>query len=460
METALSEQITPRLRLPWLIAGQAQKHVTLNESLALLGALIACRALSRTVGAQPADPAEGDLYLLPGTPTGAAWGAWSEGDLALFDFGAWRRLTAPDGLILLIVDEARLVVRQDGGWSELGGMLGRVQNLERLGVGTEADGANPFAARLNTALWTALPAGDGGDGDLRFTFNKEATADVGSLLFQSNWSGRAEIGLIGDDDLTVKVSPDGAAWTTALSLSRATGAARFAAGSASAPAVALGEAGTGLFRPSANVLGLAFGGTARAQWQANRWTWNGLTHEAVGGLTNGFQIQGTQVGNASFFNLLWNASNATGPVNILGKSRGGELNAHGLVQSGDDLGSVRWYGSDGSDWLMGARIRAVVDAAPGTGDLPTRLEFAVTPDGASAPVERLRISNAGELMMGGANTVIDASRHHRLRAYTVATLPSASPAAQMIYVSDGSSNRRLAVSDGSAWRFPDGSAVS
>ena len=72
----------------------------------------------------------------------------------------------------------------------------------------------------------------------------------------------------------------------------------------------------------------------------------------------------------------------------------------------------------------------------------------------------MRLNASGDLQMGGANTVIDASRHHRLRAYTVAALPSASPAAQLIYVSDGSSNRRLAVSDGTDWRFPDGSIVS
>ena len=39
--------------------------------------------------------------------------------------------------------------------------------------------------------------------------NKETAADVLSLLLQTGFSGRAEIGLIGDDDLLFKVSPDG-----------------------------------------------------------------------------------------------------------------------------------------------------------------------------------------------------------------------------------------------------------
>ena len=67
----------------------------------------------------------------------------------------------------------------------------------------------------------------------------------------------------------------------------------------------------------------------------------------------------------------------------------------------------------------------------------------------------------GSIKMGVAGAVvISASRHHQLRSYTVATLPSAASAGQMIYVSDGTSNKRMAVSDGTNWRFPDGNIVS
>ncbi len=94
-----------------------------------------------------------------------------------------------------------------------------------LGIGTLADGANPFAAKLNKALWTAKPAAEGGDGDLRYTLNKESPADVLSLLFQSGWSGRAEIGLAGDDDLSIKISADGANWTEVFRGDRLSGEA-------------------------------------------------------------------------------------------------------------------------------------------------------------------------------------------------------------------------------------------
>ncbi|PGH55900.1 hypothetical protein CRT60_21855 [Azospirillum palustre] len=61
---------------------------------------------------------------------------------------------------------------------------------------------------------------------------------------------------------------------------------------------------------------------------------------------------------------------------------------------------------------------------------------------------------------GGGPTIVDTNGLLGLRSYTVATLPSASPAGRLLLVADGSSNRRLAVSDGAAWRFPDGAIVS
>ena len=59
---------------------------------------------------------------------------------------------------------------------------------------------------------------EGGAGDLRVALNKEAAGNVLSLLFQTGYSGRAELGLLGSDALSLKVSPDGSAWTTALSV--------------------------------------------------------------------------------------------------------------------------------------------------------------------------------------------------------------------------------------------------
>jgi hypothetical protein len=78
-----------------------------------------------------------------------------------------------------------------------------------LGLSASADAANPFSAKLNAALWTALSAAEGGAGDLRYVMNKETAAGSLSLLMQTGWSGRAEIGLAGDDSFRVKVCAGG-----------------------------------------------------------------------------------------------------------------------------------------------------------------------------------------------------------------------------------------------------------
>lgn len=228
----MSDDQTARLGLPYLAAGQMQKHVTLNEALTRLDALVQTAVVSRTISTQPDDPLDGALYILPPAATGAAWAGRPEGALIRAEAGGWAGVEAVDGLVVLVVDAGELIVRDGGAWVPLGARLDALQDLSRLGLGTTADAANPFAARLNKALWTALEAGAGGDGDLRLTFNKEGPSDVLSLLFQSGWGGRAELGLIGDDDFRLKVSADGGDWRDACSVDRASGRVSFALGAA------------------------------------------------------------------------------------------------------------------------------------------------------------------------------------------------------------------------------------
>ena len=65
----MSDDQSARLGLPYLAAGQMQKHVTLNEALTRLDALVQTAAISRTVSDQPATPADGALYILPAGAT-------------------------------------------------------------------------------------------------------------------------------------------------------------------------------------------------------------------------------------------------------------------------------------------------------------------------------------------------------------------------------------------------------
>lgn len=232
----MSDNASARLGLPYLAAGQLQKHVTLNEALTRLDVLTQTAVVSCTTTAQPVAPVDGALYILPTGATGADWSAHAAGALMRAEAGGWLAIDAPDGLLVVVLDSHQLLVRRAGDWTPLSTETVEpataLQNLTRLGINTEADATNVIAARLNKALWTALGTESGGDGDLRFTFNKQGTSDVLSLLFQSGWGGRAELGLVGDDDLRLKVSADGGSWRDAFTVDRSTGRLWFAQGAA------------------------------------------------------------------------------------------------------------------------------------------------------------------------------------------------------------------------------------
>jgi hypothetical protein len=214
-------EVTPNLELPYILPSQAQKHVTHNEAIRTLDALVQLAVADRHRTSPPPAPAEGDRHIVA---AGAA-GAWagSDGAVAAWQDGAWHLIEPRTGWIAWVGEEQRAVVRASDTWMPLEAAIGSLQNLEALGVGTESDVENPFAARLNKALWTALETDDGGTGDLRYTLNKQAAGNVLSILMQSGFAGRAEIGLVGDDDLIVKTSADGGDWIEALRVSRVDG---------------------------------------------------------------------------------------------------------------------------------------------------------------------------------------------------------------------------------------------
>jgi len=216
---------TARLALPLIEAGQAQKHVTHNEALAALDRLVQALVVDRDLAAPPASPAEGAGYIVAASPTGAWTG--QAGRIATWVSGGWTFTVPAAGLRVWLADEARLMVWTGSAWVDpVSGAIGAIsalQNLTRLGIGTTADATNPLAAKLNTMLFAALATGEGGTGDLRQTASKEAAGNTLSLLFQTAYSGRAELGLVGSDDFSLKVSADGASWTEALKLVAASG---------------------------------------------------------------------------------------------------------------------------------------------------------------------------------------------------------------------------------------------
>jgi hypothetical protein len=112
--------------------------------------------------------------------------------------------------------------------------------------------------------------------------------------------------------------------------------------------------------------------------------------------TGSVQVQGTN-SSTSAITIKTNQNDSGGPALVLGKSRGA-LGSATAVNDDDVLGSIFFNGADGTDTISyGAEIRCQVDGTPGSNDMPGRLAFFTTADGAATSTERMRITSAGKI---------------------------------------------------------------
>jgi hypothetical protein len=100
-------------------------------------------------------------------------------------------------------------------------------------------------------------------------------------------------------------------------------------------------------------------------------------------------------------------TDTVGPTVYLAKSKTTSVGANTIVASGDNLGVVNYLGNDGTNFIPAATISAAVDGTPGTNDMPGRLIFSTTADGASVPTERMRITSAGNVGIGTAAPAVE-----------------------------------------------------
>jgi hypothetical protein len=150
----------------------------------------------------------------------------------------------------------------------------------------------------------------------------------------------------------------------------------------------------------------------------------------------------------------YTGNSAVGPRFALAKNRSADWSTQTIVASGDTLGDVEFQGSDGTNTIVGARITAAVDGTPGTNDMPGRLVFATTADGASSPTERMRITSAGNVVAGGSVALATTATNGFLYVPTCAGAPTGTPTAitGMAPIVVDTTNNKLYFYSGGAWR--------
>ena len=123
-----------------------------------------------------------------------------------------------------------------------------------------------------------------------------------------------------------------------------------------------------------------------------------------------FQLHGSSVNDAGAALISWknSAGSYYAPALFLAHSGSDTIGTNGILPANGEFGSIIFSGDDGTDFVKGAMIKARLDGTPGNDDMPGRLEFYTTPDGAQVPEERLRITSSGDVdVVGGGNIIIN-----------------------------------------------------
>ncbi len=487
---------SPNLGLPFIEAAQAQKHVTHNEALAMLDAFVQTTVLAMSATAPPAPPVEGARVVVGAGAAGAFAGR--EGRLAMYDAGAWRFFAPRAGWLVWSTADRCAFVHDGAAWVRFDASISRLQQLSLLGVGTTADATNPLAVSAGNALFTARSSGEGGDGSLRFKLNKEAAGRTVSQLYQTNWSGRAETGLVGDDRWRVRVSGDGQAWSDPLIASTSGveigGQLTVASGvrASAAPWVDLSCVWNNVAVTFvAARLALTDTASAAASRFVEYWR-NGAAVYAVSKAGALLSASGANAAPGQSFI----ADPDTGFTNPAADTIG--FVAGGVEQARLTAGGTFAVGSVGADfgrvWKAvfsgnvatvvqagvvngntGATASALISLISGAPNVFVNMEvnngagngFGQETFGAGVTShrvvfggsERFRFAASGDLQMGGANTVLTAARHLVLRAYPRTAAPAGSIVGETIFITNpASGSPRPFHWTGAAWL--DGAGVA
>jgi len=203
------------LELPYVTGGQAQKHVTVNDAFRRIDSVVQLTVADRNRTSPPGAPQEGDRHVVAAPATGP-WTGY-EFDVAAYQDGAWVFFEPREGWVGFCQDEQALIWFNGTNW-EIFTAVGAAETTPVFGINGAADTNNRLQVYSEGVLFAPDDTQAVPTGDVRVYANKTATGDTAAHIFQRNYSGRAEFGLLGSDDFSLKVSDDGSNFAQAFTV--------------------------------------------------------------------------------------------------------------------------------------------------------------------------------------------------------------------------------------------------
>ena len=326
-------------------------------------------------------------------------------------------------------DELRILTSGFHAFSNSGGERLRIDSAGRVGIGSStankllqvgdrlgatngcieianANGTNPndytflqFAQSGNPAAlsFSTYRYVSGGNwyNDLRFNTGAAGSSSTKMTLTAGGSLGIGTTTPTNTDKLEIQTNSTSAPglWVQTAGTTSAYPIADFRTGS-NLPALSIRGDGASVFN------GKVLVGTSSAR--------SNLAKPWAGAFTPNFQIE--QGGDTSNTGMALINNSATGYASTFAfaQSRNSSVGGNGAVVSNASLGIMTWQGNDGTNFIRAAQISADVDGTPGANDMPGRLVFSTTADGASSPTERMRIGSNGNVRITQASAAADA----------------------------------------------------
>ncbi len=183
---------------------------------------------------------------------------------------------------------AKLVVWSGTNWVEITGAGAGLNPTPLVGINATADNINRLSLSSPASLFNHEGAGH------QVKVNKASLSDTASFLFHNNWSGRAEIGLTGDDDFHFKVSADGSNWLDSILIDKDSGAVSFSEGISDIDGGSIAgfrnymiNGGFAVWQRGEN-LGLSW------NYKADRWNWFNVAGDGVGTISKSNDVPSGQ----------------------------------------------------------------------------------------------------------------------------------------------------------------------
>jgi hypothetical protein len=283
----------------------------------------------------------------------------------------------------------------------------RLDSSGRLGIGTSSpsallhvnSGGNTVAlisSAFSNSVETALQIDTVGDsaraniyfsksgtnrGAIKFTHNATATSEV---LGFNVAGGSDKLAITGSGNVGIGTTSPG----SALEINAAAATSPFIAKINTAEAARIDSSGRLLVGTSTSTSAPGWASVYTAQVAANA------------------QIAGTNLEKSSISLQNYQNNAESHPAVTFAKSNSGTTGTFDSALAANAIvGALVFSGDDGTKFVTAGSIAAYIDGTPGADDMPGRLVFSTTADGAATPTERLRITSAGVLQVADAGNI-------------------------------------------------------